>query len=212
MNLASHVGDSADRVEQNRRLLETALDLPNAPIWLNQIHGARVVDAGRASALEDADAAWTDQPGIVCAVMTADCLPVFFSAVDGSSIAVAHAGWRGLAAGVLEATLAAMPVSPDRIICWLGPAIGPDAFEVGAEVRELFVRDNEKAASAFAPGRAGKWLADIYRLARIRLATAGVPRIDGGGFCTWSEPKRFFSYRREKTTGRMASLIWTDEN
>ena len=207
-NLAGHVGDDPGVVERNRRLLRRALNLPKDPVWLNQVHGTRVIDAASASGAEDADAAWTDREGVVCAVMTADCLPVFFSALDGSSLAVAHAGWRGLAAGVLEAALAAMPAPPDQVICWLGPAIGPEAFEVGPEVRNAFVENNSDAASAFSPGSADKWLADIYQLAAIRLRAAGVSAVHGGGFCTWSEPERFFSYRRNARTGRMASLIW----
>ncbi len=207
-NLGDHVGDDPAAVASNRRLLRETLSLPGKPRWLEQVHGMRVVDAAAAGQTEKADASYVRQPGIVCAVMTADCLPVFFCAADGSEVAVAHAGWRGLAAGVLEATVEAMTTPAGEMLAWLGPAIGPEAFEVGEEVRMAFVRKNPAAEAAFSKKQNGKWLADIYALARIRLGEAGVTHISGGGFCTFKNAEQFFSYRRDGATGRMASLIW----
>lgn len=164
-----------------------------------------------------ADAAIADRPGLVCAVLTADCLPVVFCDRAGERVAAAHAGWRGLAAGVLEATVAGLGVPPARLLAWLGPAIGPSAFEVGPEVRAAFVARNPAAAAAFRPAPAtdpatdaDRWVADLYTLARQRLHAAGVDAISGGGLCTWSDPARFFSYRRDGTTGRQATLVWLD--
>lgn len=216
-NLAGHVGDDPAAVAENRRILRAAL--PAEPVWLNQVHGAGVIelDATPPSAPPEADAAIARAPGRVCAVLTADCLPVLFCDLDGTVVAAAHAGWRGLAGGVLEATVAAMAVPPERILAWLGPAIGPDAFEVGPEVREAFVARHAMAGIAFRPAWPGtldeaprKWLADLYQLARIRLATIGVGQIHGGGLCTHTDRAHFFSYRRDGVTGRMASLIWLD--
>ena len=206
LNLGDHVGDDPAHVAANRaRLRQT---LPAEPGWLRQVHSARVVELGRESNPE-ADAAFTREPGQVCAVLTADCLPVLFCDRAGSVVAAAHAGWRGLADGVLEATVAAMRVvAPCDILAWMGAAIGPQAFEVGDEVKRIFVDRHPEAAAAFVPHAPGKWLADIYRLARIRLAHAGVQAVYGGGRCTFSEADRFYSYRRDGVTGRMASLIW----
>jgi len=215
MNPASHVGDAPEAVAENRRILGQTL--PAEPLWLNQVHGSRVAEVGRDGEGAEADASIARQPGQVCAVLTADCLPVVFCDRDGTVVAAAHAGWRGLAAGVLEAAVAAMKVPPDEIIAWLGAAIGPDSFEVGEEVREAFVELHPLAAVAFRPALPGtldgaprKWLADIYALARIRLASIGVTDVHGGGLCTFTDEARFFSYRRDKTTGRMASLIWLE--
>ncbi len=184
------------------------------PGWLRQVHSARVVELGREPNLNpEADAAFTREPGQVCAVLTADCLPVLFCDRAGGVVAAAHAGWRGLAGGVLEATVAAMRVPPNEILAWMGAAIGPQAFEVGDEVRGTFVAQHPEAAAAFLPHPAaapGKWLADLYQLARIRLSHAGVEAIYGGGRCTFSEADHFYSYRRDGLTGRMASLIWLD--
>jgi len=210
-NLGDHVGDEAPAVAANRTLLCASLALPAEPAWLNQVHGVRVVhsDAVNAGGACAADACWTDRPDAVCAVLTADCLPVLFSAGDGSCVAAAHAGWRGLAGGVLEATVAALPVPPQQLIAWLGPAIGPTAFEVGDEVRTAFCDADAAAAAAFAPAsRDGHWLADLYLLARQRLAVAGLSAVFGGGICTVSDSRRFFSYRRDGASGRMASLVW----
>jgi YfiH family protein len=211
-NLGDHVGDDPQHVAANRARLRQ--NLPAEPLWLKQVHGARVVDAAVTSDLE-ADAAFTRNPATICAVLTADCLPVLFCDRAGSVVAAAHAGWRGLASGVLEAAVAAMGVAPEDVLAWMGPAIGPRAFEVGDEVRQVFVRQHAEAASAFTPQPSSaeskqKWLADIYQLARLRLNHAGVTSIYGGGRCTYGEPGEFFSYRRDGVTGRMAALIWLE--
>ena len=206
-NLGDHVGDDAAHVAENRARLR--VQLPAEPAWLKQIHGATVVDAG--SDVLTADASVTRQEGCVCAVLTADCLPVLFCDRAGRVVAAAHAGWRGLAQGVLEATVAAMQVPPGDVLAWMGAAIGPQVFEVGDDVRLAFVTQHPEAAAAFVPdpsGVPGKWLADIYQLARIRLNRVGVQEIYGGGRCTFNEADRFYSYRRDGVTGRMASLIW----
>ncbi|QPK62488.1 peptidoglycan editing factor PgeF [Methylomonas sp. LL1] len=209
LNPAAHVDDDPDHVETNRKIIRDMLQLPAEPVWLQQVHGTRVIKADQAQGLEQADASFTDQPGTVCAVLTADCLPVLFCGDHGGVIAAAHAGWRGLQAGVIERTLSAM--SCQKVSVWLGPAIGPEHFEVGEDVREAFVADNAKAAEAFKATGPGKWLADIYHLARLQLAELGVEQIHGGAYCTVSDAQRFYSYRRDgATTGRMASLIWRD--
>lgn len=205
LNLGNHVQDDAAAVAANRAQLR--LMLPAEPVWLNQVHGTRVVQADSVSSMPDADASYTRQLGMVCTVLTADCLPVLFCARDGSVIAAAHAGWRGLAAGVLEATLAAMQVQPSEVMAWMGAAIGPGAFEVGAEVREIFIAPHPQSVAAFKTQQQ-KWLADIYALARIRLNACGVTAVYGGGSCTYTDAARFYSYRRDGKTGRMASLIW----
>ncbi len=209
LNLGGRVGDVAGAVEENRRRLQSLL--PAAPRWLNQVHGVKVCDPD--STEHDADAVVTRRARITpCAIMTADCLPVLLTDRTGSVVGAAHAGWRGLCDGVLEASVAAMRVSPGELIAWLGPAIGPAHFEVGPEVREAFVREDEAAAQAFRPGRADRWMADIFLLARQRLIRSGVPAtaISGGDLCTVSDADRFFSYRRDGVTGRMASLIWRE--
>lgn len=205
-NLGDHVGDEPARVAANRALLRR--QLPGEPCWLQQVHGIVAVDAATAPQNAVADAAYSRQAGVVCAAMTADCLPVLFCDRAGSVVAAAHAGWRGLLAGVLEATIAAMAAPPGELLAWLGPAIGPQAFEVGDEVRAAFVAQAGEAAAAFVTHSPGKWLADIERLARQRLTAAGVTAIYGGGWCTVNDPERFFSYRRDGQTGRMASLVW----
>ena len=208
MNLGTHVGDSPAAVAQNRWLLRSCL--PAEPLWLEQVHGTEVASADAiAEAAPRADASIATRPSSVCAIMTADCLPVLFCDDMGTVVAAAHAGWRGLAAGVLDAAVARMAVAPGRILAWMGPAIGPDAFEVGDEVRQAFCAGNPAAADAFRPApQRGKWMADLFLLARLRLAALGVTRIFGGGECTWSDPLRYFSYRRDGVTGRMASLVW----
>lgn len=208
LNLGDHVGDTPTAVAANRARLRACL--PAEPLWLRQVHGARCVDAAAASPGVAADAAFTRTPGVVCAVLTADCLPVLLCDVDATAAAAAHAGWRGLAAGVVEATIAAMGVPGERLMAWLGPAIGPQSFEVGAEVRAAFLAHSAQAASAFVARPDGKWWCDIYALTVQRLKALGVCRIAGADFCTVREPQRFFSYRRDGTTGRMASLIWLD--
>lgn len=213
MNLARHGEDDPAAVAENRRRLD--LFLPATPVWLDQVHGTTVVTLDRAPSpdapLPVADAAVTRERGIVCAVRTADCLPVLFAARAGGAIGIAHAGWRGLAAGVLEATVAAMAAlgaPPGDLVAWLGPGIGPDAFEVGSEVRAAFCDADPGTAPCFAPHGVGKWRADLYALARRRLTEAGVSNVCGGGYCTFNDAARFFSYRRDRTPGRMAALIW----
>ena len=212
-NLGDHVGDDPAAVAANRAQL--AARVGGQPAWLNQVHGTCVIDAaavvGGASAPPAADASCARQPGAICAVMTADCLPVLFCDRAGTVVAAAHAGWRGLLAGVLESTVAAMRVPGAELLAWLGPAIGPRAFEVGDEVRSAFVAAADDAASAFVPAPGGKWLCDIYRLARQRLAARGVTQVFGGAECTLSDATRFYSYRRDGVTGRMAALVWLEE-
>lgn len=215
LNPASHVGDDPLHVAENRSILRR--HLPAEPLWLSQVHGDRVAEAGLDAEGTEADASVARGPGRICAVLTADCLPVLFCDVAGTVVAAAHAGWRGLAGGVLERTVEAMGVPPETIMAWLGAAIGPDSFEVGPEVREAFIEQHPLAATAFRPALPGtldeapkKWLCDIYALARIRLAYTGVVRVDGGGLCTLHDAKRFYSYRREQKTGRMASLVWLE--
>ena len=205
-NLGDHVGDDPVAVAQNRALLCQLC--PNEPVWLRQVHGVAVARADAAVGTPEADASVAFSRNVVCAVLTADCLPVLFCNRAGSVVAAAHAGWKGLAAGVLEATLDAMKTDPAQTMVWLGPAIGPQAFEVGDDVREAFVSDLPATHAAFQPTKPDKWLADIYTLARMRLARAGVQTVYGGGLCTCTDISRFFSYRRDKITGRMASLIW----
>jgi YfiH family protein len=205
-NLAGHVGDDPAHVAANRQLL--AAHLPYSPCWLEQVHGTAVVDAASAPSGSIADASVSHRPGSVCVVMTADCLPVLFCARKGTAVAAAHAGWRGLQAGVLEQTLAALAVPPEDVLAWLGPAIGPENFEVGGEVRAAFMATDGEAQRAFRPGAPGKWWCDLYLLARQRLEKAGVRHIYGGEECTVADSARFFSYRRDGVTGRMASLIW----
>ena len=208
MNLGAHVGDDSAAVSANRARLRQWLGLSDEPAWLNQVHSNRVVEVDSWPEPADADASISRRAGIACAVMTADCLPVLFCAADGSEVAAAHAGWRGLADGILEATLAGMHAPNGEVMAWLGPAIGPAAFEVGDEVRAAFVAASPEAAAAFQASRPGHWRANIYELARIRLNKAGLTRIFGGGRCTYTEADNFFSYRRDGVTGRMASLIW----
>jgi YfiH family protein len=210
LNLATHVGDRADAVTANRLLLREAVHLPAEPLWLEQVHGRRVVrHEGQASGGE-ADASVAFDTDRVCAVMTADCLPVVLADHAGTRIAVAHAGWRGLAGGVLEATLDELGAAPGEVIAWLGPAIGPDAFEVGEEVRTTFVRQSEATVGCFRRNDHERYLADLYGLARLALMRAGVQSVHGGGWCTHRESERFFSFRRDGVTGRMATLAWLD--
>ncbi len=208
LNLADHVDDEPSAVEANRCALGEMLDLPAEPRWLRQVHGDLVVDIEAAGDAPQADASVARAPGQVAVVLTADCLPALFCDRGGHCVAAAHAGWRGLAAGVLENTVHSMGGDPGDLLVWLGPAIGPKAFEVGDEVRDVFVGAHPQADEAFVarPGR--RWLADIYRLARIRLAAVGVQAVYGGDRCTWHEAQDFYSYRRDGVTGRMASLIW----
>lgn len=209
LNLGDHVGDDPAAVTANRMHLTKALALPAAPYWLRQVHGTRVVRAAcDESPPIEADGSWTDEAGVVCVVGTADCLPVLFCDAAGTRVAAAHAGWRGLAAGVLEATVAALGVAPDRLLAWIGPAIGAAAFEVGPEVREAFLDVDRSSETAFRCGPGDHWRADLAQLARLRLHRCGVNRVWGGHWCTAGDPARFFSYRRDGVTGRMATLIW----
>ena len=211
LNLGDHVGDDPVAVASNRALLRDFL--VRDPVWLEQIHGTSIIDAARFQSGDpppQADAAFSRKAGVVCVVMTADCLPVLFCDDSGSIVAATHAGWRGLLSGVLEETVAAMGVPGKNLTAYLGPAIGRQAFEVGDEVRSAFVSVEEEAAAAFRPSLPGKWLADIYLLARQRLAGQGIEKVFGGSFCTVSEADRFFSYRRNGQTGRMASMVWLD--
>lgn len=211
LNLGSHVGDDPVAVEKNRHLLNTLV--PSEPVWLEQVHGTNVVMAETAGCLPRADACVSRSNNAVCAVMTADCLPVLLCNTAGSVVAAAHAGWRGLADGVIEAAVGAMEVPGAELMAWLGPAIGPQAFEVGAEVRDALIGNDPAAVAAFIPlpmteNGGQKYLANLYRLARQRLAALGVAQVYGGDFCTYAEKERFFSYRRDGRTGRMATLIW----
>lgn len=213
LNLAMHVGDETHAVIENRR----RLGLPTEPIWLKQVHGLTVVNAGRVSEQKpeqviEADAAYTDQAGVICAVLTADCLPLLLCDRTGSRVAAVHAGWRGLAAGIIERAVTAMQLPADQLLVWLGPAIGPQAYEVGEEVREAFLRIDAVAHTAFRPSRSGHWWMDIYQLARQQLAQRGVTEVYGGERCTWQEADSFYSYRRDGVTGRMASVIWFESN
>jgi len=225
LNLGSHVGDVPEAVAENRRRLAAAAGLPAEPVWLRQVHGTQVADldavdldaadfnttgAGAAAGVGPADAAFTRRPGRVCAILTADCLPILLAANSGDAVAAAHAGWRGLAGGVIEATVRALGVAPERLMAWLGPAIGPRHFEVGAEVREALLQDDLQAADAFQANARGRYLADLAALARRRLGALGIERIYGGGVCTYTDGDRYFSHRRDGITGRQATLIWLE--
>jgi len=207
LNLGDHVDDHAAAVAHNRSVLTSRLGVQ--PAWLKQVHGIDVVEATPAQVLQ-ADASWSATPGVACTIMTADCLPALFCNRAGTQVGAAHAGWRGLAAGVLEATVDSFADAPSEILVWLGPAIGPDAFEVGPEVREAFMAIHPDTSVAFVPSaNAGKFMADIYQLARLRLAAHGVTAVYGGGYSTYND-ERFFSYRRGAKTGRFASLVWIE--
>lgn len=208
LNLGDHVGDALLTVARNRMLLNTLL--PSEPVWLEQVHGTVVANADNANCRPQADACIARHLAAVCVVMTADCLPVLLCDTRGSVVGAAHAGWKGLAAGVIEATVRAMDVAPQDLMAWLGPAISQQAFEVGGEVRAMFVDADPQAASAFVPGQNGKWYADIYALARLRLNGLGITSIHGGEHCTYRESERFFSYRRDGATGRMGTFIWLE--
>lgn len=216
LNLADHVGDDPGAVRRNRIALQRALALPAAPQWLQQVHGCAVAEAGTDGNVPTADACYTDRPGVVCAVLTADCLPVTLSDRAGREVAAVHCGWRGLAGGVLRATVARFRAPATELIAWMGPAIGPDAFEVGGEVRAAFLaaarsasqRDAVAAAFVPSPRAPGKLLADLYALARAECAALGVASVHGGGLCTVADAARFYSYRRDGVTGRMATLVW----
>ncbi|MCU7851117.1 MAG: peptidoglycan editing factor PgeF [Candidatus Thiodiazotropha sp. (ex Monitilora ramsayi)] len=211
LNLAHHVGDDPAAVARNRALLKAAYQLPDDPFWLNQVHGCRVADSATETPGCEADAVISDQSGVVCAVLTADCLPLLITDRSGHRVCAVHAGWRGLAAGVIESAVSRMDISPADLVVWLGPAIGPGAFEVGAEVRQAFIDSSASDEAAFKSHGDAHWLADIYQLARLRLARLGVGYVGGGDYCTMTQTDLFYSYRREGVTGRMASLIWLDQ-
>jgi YfiH family protein len=207
-NLAAHVGDDPKAVQENRRILRAALRLPNEPCWLDQVHSDAVVEAtARAQPLR-ADACVARNIGQVCAIMTADCLPVLFCSRNGDRVAAAHAGWRGLAAGILDNTVGSLGLPGHELIAWLGPAISQSAFEVGDDVRVAFLARDSGSSHAFAPNSRGRWQCDLYELARRNLSQLGVTAVYGGGHCTYADEDRFFSYRRDGQCGRMASLVW----
>lgn len=212
LNLGAHVNDDPIAVAANRQLLSAYL--PSEPVWVNQVHGVEVIDAAVSSCLENADASFTTKPNVVCVTMTADCLPVLLCDKKGSVVAAAHAGWRGLCDGVIEAAVAKMQVPTGEILVWLGPAIGPDAFEVGDDVREQFITKDANAALAFKP-HGDKWLCNMYQIAKQRLNAVGVTEVYGASvnedFCTCTDKDRFFSFRRDNVTGRMASMIWLEK-
>jgi YfiH family protein len=239
LNLGAGIGDSVEAVAENRRLVGESLRLPDEPVWLDQVHGVEVIEIGagggelrggaaelpsEAGKLRDgaaelrggatpaprADASVTRAIGRVCAIRVADCMPVLFAALDGSAVGAAHAGWRGLAGGVLEATIRQLGVPASKLIAWMGPAIGPEHFEVGDEVRAVFLARDEDADGAFVANARGRWQCDLYALARRNLTALGVQEIFGGGWCTFEEADRFFSYRRDGQCGRMAALIWRE--
>jgi len=209
LNLGAHVNDDPLAVAHNRQLL--APYLPSAPVWINQVHGIEVIAAETSHSLQNADAAYTTTKNVVCVTMTADCLPVLLCDTRGTVVAAVHAGWRGLCDGVIEAAIDKMAVPASSILAWLGPAIGPHAFEVGADVRTQFIAHDAQAHHAFKP-LADKWLCDLYLLATQRLNNRGVTQLYGGGvnaeFCTYTDADRFYSFRRDNVTGRMATLIW----
>lgn len=208
LNLGDHVGDDPVAVAGNRQLVAEVLNLPATPFWLQQVHGVKVARQNVDNLGCPADASVAIKTNEVCVVMTADCLPVLFCDRAGTRVAAAHAGWRGLCDGVLEETVRALDCDPAEILAWMGPAIGPQAFEVGDEVRAAFMRHDQRATEAFKPMVEGKWLADIYQLGRQRLASVGVNAVLGGDLCTYNQQDLFYSFRRDAQTGRMASLIW----
>lgn len=213
LNLGAHVNDTPVSVAKNRQLLSAYL--PSEPVWVNQVHGVDVIDAAQSTCLQNADASFTTKKNVVCVTMTADCLPVLLCDKAGTVVAAVHAGWRGLCDGAIEAAVNSLPVEKGELLAWLGPAIGPNAFEVGDDVRQQFIQKDSQAEQAFKPF-GEKWLCNIYLIARQRLHALGVTQIYGGGshesssedFCTYTDATRFFSFRRDNITGRMASLIW----
>jgi polyphenol oxidase len=210
LNLGAHVGDDAAAVAENRRRLSERLKLPGEPEWVEQVHGIGILDLDAPGRVRVADAVIARRGGQVCVVQVADCLPILFTSLGGEAVAVAHAGWRGLAAGVVEATVARLGIAPRELLAWLGPAIGPHHFEVGGEVRAAFIAHDAAAASAFTANERGRWQCDLRTLARQRLRATGLDAVYGVDSCTFSDPARFFSYRRDGRCGRMAALIWLE--
>ena len=212
LNLATHVGDQPKAVAQNRELLQGVLALPTAPVWLSQVHGTHVVDAAAVSANVVADGSYTSTAGIVCVVLTADCLPLFLCSQNGDKVAVLHVGWRGLFDGVIEAGLQQLEVPYDQLIASPGPAIGEHVYEVGDDVYSLFTGDQSDSKGGFEPsGRPGHWLMNLYELVEMRLHRLGVGQVYLSNECTYTQEEDYFSYRRERQCGRMASLIWIDQ-
>lgn len=213
LNVGAHVGDAVEAVGENRRRVRDYLRLPAEPVWLQQVHGIDVVDLDvlKGEGAPRADAAVTRVCGRVCVIQVADCMPVLFAARDGSAVGAAHAGWRGLAGGVLEQTVRSLGVAPAGLIAWLGPTISQQHFEVGDDVRTAFVSGDPGAAAAFLTNTRGRWQCDLYALARRRLAALGVGQVFGGGWCTYADGARFFSFRRDGQCGRMAALIWLEQ-
>ncbi|WP_323754719.1 peptidoglycan editing factor PgeF [Marinobacter sp.] len=215
LNLGGHVGDNSADVARNRQRLASVMGIESGQIgWLNQVHGTRAVEltSNNLNDCPDADASFTRERGVVCAILTADCLPVMLADRSGAVVGAAHAGWRSLCGGVLENLIEAMAVEQSELVAWFGPSIGPANFEVGPEVQAAFVEQQAESASAFCTqgARPGHFIADIYELARLRLTRAGVTDIHGGGLCTVGDSERFYSYRRDGQTGRMATLVWLD--
>jgi YfiH family protein len=209
-NLAAHTEDNPETVSKNRALLRTYFKLPSEPVWLQQVHSNWMIEAGPDTGCAEADGSWTSVMGKVCAVMTADCLPVLICNQKGTMVAAAHAGWRGLHKGIITNAVSVFNADPAELIVWLGPAIGPKAFEVGADVIRSFTAINPENASAFQPSDDQHWLCDLYALARLELAGLGVTAVFGGDQCTYTDEQRFYSYRRDNITGRMASIIWLE--
>ncbi|MEN7343729.1 MAG: peptidoglycan editing factor PgeF [Pseudomonadota bacterium] len=208
LNLGDHVGDDDNDVARNRALVTEAYALPSDPLWLQQVHGIKVIDAGDWQPNTEADAIVSRQRGQVPTIMTADCLPILLASKDGNIVGAAHAGWRGLAGGIVDAVVAAMDVDAKDLLAWIGPGIGPSAFEVGEEVREVFVRSDHIATNCFTPNALGRWQADLKMLAILALRRNGIARITDSGQCTYADAERFFSHRRSAPCGRMASMIW----
>lgn len=211
-NLGAHVGDNPLAVAQNRQILREQLSLRNEPLWLNQVHGNEIIQADiTEKTTPTADGSFTQKPNVVCTIMTADCLPILLCDRAGKQVAAIHGGWRSLAADIIDVALKQFAIPGQEILAWLGPAIGPEVFEVGDEVRDMFIAQDPQAELAFIATKPGKWLCNIYLIARQHLNKRGVTAIYGGNFCTYAESDRFFSYRRDQTTGRMASMIWKEE-
>ena len=211
LNLATHVGDEQDCVKENRIILSKNLNVPHIPQWLEQTHSTVAVLLPDDDVTPKADASYTLESNVVCTVMTADCLPLLITDKKGSRVAAIHAGWRGLCDGIIESTINKLSTEPELLLVWLGPAIGADVYEIGEDVYQAFTKDNNKAKQAFTATRENHWLFDIYCLAKQRLNKLGVKEIYGGDRCSFSEEEHFFSYRRDKVTGRMASMIWIDQ-
>ncbi len=207
LNLADHVEDNIEHVKKNRQIISQCLNIQE-PVWLKQVHGVQIVDAATASHHAEADAIYSNQSDSVCAVLTADCLPLLFCNQQATKVAAAHAGWRGLASGVIESTVDALQEKAENLMVWLGPAIGPSCFEVGQEVVDTFVAQDKAAIKAFIKTDVEHYLADIYQLARLRLKRLGIEKVYGGGLCTYTDEERFYSFRKNKVSGRMASMIW----